>query len=74
MTQSARDISTHNVTSFMYEIMNREKYEPVKQRDTKSKKEQARIQEVIEETEELEVTEKDIETEETQGMDSCKKL
>ncbi|CAB4020560.1 Hypothetical predicted protein [Paramuricea clavata] len=65
--KSARDISAHNVTSFMYEIMNRQKYEPVKQHSTaRGKQEQATIQEVIEEVEELQVTEKDIGTEEKQ--------
>ena len=56
------------MTSFMYEIMNREKYEPLKQHSTtRGKQEQATIQEVIEEVEELQVTEKDIGTEEKQG-------
>ena len=57
----------------MHEIMNHERYQPVKQRgDTGDKKEPARIQEVIEEVEELEVTEKDGGNEETHGMrDEC---
>ena len=66
--KSARDVSVYNVTSCMHEIMNHEKYQPVKQRgDAGDTKEPARIQEVIEEVEELEVTEKDGRTEETQA-------
>ena len=50
----------------MYEIMNHEKYEPVKKRG--GNKEQPRIQEVIEEVDELQVTEEDTKTKETQGI------
>ncbi|XP_028399655.1 dynein assembly factor 3, axonemal-like [Dendronephthya gigantea] len=57
--KSARDISVHNVTSFMHELMYKEKYEPVKERAARGKKEHPRIQEVIEEVEELQVAEED---------------
>jgi hypothetical protein len=50
----------------MHEIMKQEKYQPVKQRaEVRDGKEPARIQEILEEVEELEVTEKET----TQGMD-----
>lgn len=66
--QTTSDISIHNVTSFMYEIMNHEKYEPTRQRPaTRDGKEPARIHEIIEEVEELEITGKDKHTEKTKG-------
>ena len=49
----------------MYEIMNHDKYEPARKRG--GNKEQARIQEVMEEVDELQGVEEDTATEESQG-------
>lgn len=43
----------------MHELMYKEKYEPVKERTARGSKEHPRIREVIEEVEELQVTEVD---------------
>ncbi|XP_046858961.1 dynein axonemal assembly factor 3-like isoform X2 [Xenia sp. Carnegie-2017] len=54
--KSARDVSVHNVTSFMFEIANHKKYEPSKQAHIEDDEGHSRIKEIIEEVDELQVT------------------